>query len=702
MTDHEYRDEQTTELRRLAEEKIRKEVGPPPEAFDDLIPEDIRLMFHELCVHQIELETQNEELRRIQTDLDFARARYFDLYDMAPVGYCTLSPDGLIMEANLTAANLLGVARGTLIKQPITRYIHPEDQDAYYRHRQEHHSTGEIHECELRMVRLDGSMLWAHLAGSTSQQGDGTSECRLVISDITDRKRTEEALKQSEQQAQETKNLLRLVLDTIPVRLFWKDCNSVFLGCNALFARDAGYQTPEELIGLDDYRMGWKEQAEMYRQDDVEVMQSGQPKLRYEEIQTTPDGEQIWLSTSKVPLRDTDGRIIGILGSYEDITQHKWAEEELLKAQKLEALGLLAGGIAHDFNNILMIIMGNISFAKMQLSPEDKAHERLSIAEDAALKAKDLTRKFLTFAKGGAPVKSSIATANLIRSFGNFAMSGGNATCAYTLPDDLWNIEADEAQIGQVITNILLNADQSMQEGGCIRVQCENAVVGKETGLPLLSGRYVKITITDQGSGIAEENLGRIFDPYFTTKESGRGLGLASAYAILKKHGGYISVASIVGTGTTFTLFIPAAVFPTAMLQEKEPQAPTGSKKILVMDDDEVLLQVVGIMLEEMGHHVVFAYYGKEALSRYADARQTAEPIDLVIMDLTIPGGMGGKEAIQKLLELDPKAKAIVSSGYCNDPVMADYKQYGFKGVIAKPYRFADLSTQLQKAWATN
>jgi len=702
MTDQRYRDEQAVELRHLAEAKVRNELGLSKHTFDDQVPEDIRLVLHELCVHQIELETQNEELRRAQTALDFTRARYFDLYDMAPVGYCTLSDDGLIVEVNLTAANLLEVDRGSMINQPFSRYIYPEDQDTYYRHRQEEHAIDTTHECELRLVRQDGTIFWAHLAGSAVLRSGGTPECRLMISDITKRKRTDEALERSERRAQKTKKLLKLVLDTIPVRLFWKDCNSVYLGCNTLFAQDAGFLIPEEIIGLDDTCMAWKEQAAMYRQDDQEVMQSGQPKLHYEEIQTTPDGRQITLLTSKVPLRDEDDRIIGILGSYEDITERKWTEQELLKTKKLEALGLLAGGIAHDFNNILMVILGNISFAQMGLAPEEKAYERLSIAENAALKAKDLTRQFLTFSQGGAPIKSPVATASLVKSYGTFAMSGANATIGYTIPDDLWHIEADEGQIGQVLTNILLNADQAMPEGGTIKIQCENAVVDEEHSLPLASGNYVKITIQDQGSGISKENLGRIFDPYFTTKESGRGLGLASAYAIMKKHAGHITVTSTMGAGTTFTLYIPAATRRTAPLQAEKPQPSMDAKKILIMDDDEALIKVVQDMLEENGHQVAFALDGTEALSRYADARQAAEPFDLVIMDLTIPGGMGGKDAIRKLLELDPQAKVIVSSGYSQDPVMADYKRYGFKGVIAKPYRLADLQAQLQQVWATS
>jgi len=691
------RGNQATKLGSLATEKVREGRRQSPENIDTLIPEEIRLRFHQLYISQIELEMQNETLREANGELESTRARYFDLYEQAPVSYCTLSETGLILEANLTAAILLGVPRDALIRHPLAQFIHQNDQDLYALHRQQHLDTGGVSGCELRMVKYDNTVFWAHLAAAAAQQNGSASEYRVLISDISKCKRTEEALRQSEQNATEAKNLLKLVLDTIPVRLFWKDLNSVFLGCNTLFAQDAGYQIPEELIGLDDYHMGWKEQAAMYRQDDFEVINSGKPKLRYGEIQTTPDGKQIWLTTFKVPIRDADENIIGILGTYEDITQRKWAEEELLKAQKLESLGLLAGGIAHDFNNILMVILGNISFAKMLLSPQDKAYERLVTAETASLQAKNLTRQFLTFSKGGAPVKNSISAAHLIKNHGRFALSGTKSTCAYTLPDDLWKIDADEGQIGQVITNVLINADQSMQDGGTIRVACRNVAVTEDHDLPLRPGNYLEISIQDQGDGIPEEYLGKVFDPYFTTKANSQGLGLASAFSIIKKHEGYIVAESTVGTGTTVTLFIPALASQEISTERNEPEILAGEGKILLMDDDPMILQIVATALEELGYQVALARDGRAAIGMYADACQSAQPFDAVIMDLTIPGGMGGKEAIQKLLEIDPKARVIVSSGYCDDPVMADYKSYGFSGVIAKPYCLTELSKQMQR-----
>jgi len=571
----ENRIDQATELGLMAGGTTGEGRDRSLEYLDDPVSEELRLRFHELSMYQIELEAQNVELRRIRGELDEARARYFNLYDLAPVGYCSLSERGLILEANLTAATLLGVAREALIRQPLTRFIHKEDHDIYYMYCKQNLPTCGQEVCELRMVKEDQTVFWAQLATSTALLAGGATECRMVITDIGKRKRTEMALRQSEQKANDAKNLLKSVLDAIPVRLFWKDLSSIFMGCNQSFAEDAGYQIPEELIGLDDYSMAWRQQAESFRRDDLEVMNSGKPKLHCEEIRTTPEGKQTWLSVSKVPLRDKNDNIIGILGAYKDITLRKRDEEELLKAQKLEALGFLAGGIAHDFNNILMAIMGNVSFAKMQLSPTDKAFERLTTAETAAAKAKDLIRQFLLFSKGGEPVITSIPTAYLIKSYTHLALSGTKSACACTIPKDLWNIEADEGQIGQALTNILMNADQAMPDGGTITVRLENVIVNAPLDLPLNNGRYVKISITDQGSGIPEEHLCEVLDPYFTTKEKGRGLGLTSAYSILKRHRGCMTVESTPGSGATFTLFIPASPMQIPVQHKEIPMKET-------------------------------------------------------------------------------------------------------------------------------
>jgi PAS domain S-box-containing protein len=676
---------------------IMKEINRTPETLDDLASEESRLFFHELCRHQTELEMQNEELRRAEKDLMNERARYFDLYDHAPVSYCTISRKGVILEANLTFAAMLGVPRELLVKQLLSQFILNEDQGLFHFNFENNHSSSELKISELRMKKRDGTVFWAHLSATVARNSGGKKECRLVISDITERKRVEEARNMNEQRSIDAKNLLKWVLDALPVRLFWKDLTSTYLGCNRLFAQEAGFEVPEELIGLDDYSMSWKDQADKYRRDDFEIMTSGKPKLHAEELQTTLDGKQTWFSTTKVPLRDADGAIIGVLGIYEDITHRKWAEEEIVKSNKFESLGFLSGAIAHDFNNILMTIMGNISFAKALLSPTDKACERLRVAEESVLKAKDLTQQVFSFAKGGAPVKESISVVNLIKSYSRSTLNGTKSTCALTTPDNLWNIDADAGQIGKVVTNILINGDQAMQNGGTISVTCENAVVTDDESIPLKNGNYVKITIKDQGEGIPKEDLSKVFDPYVTTRKTGRGLGLASAYSIMKKHGGHITVESTPGSGASFTLFLPASFSQVSNHKVEYSELKSGCGKILVMDDDNLLLNVLGTMLETLGYKAEFALEGQQAVDKYAEAQQSGAPFDAVVMDLVIPGGMGGREAMERLLAIDPQVKVIVSSGYSNNSVMSDYKNYGFSGVIAKPYRATELSRLIQQ-----
>lgn len=691
-----HRTQQTARICRLAEKTGMKEKNRVPETLDDVASEESRLYFHKLCQHQTELEMQIEELCRVQKDLKNERARYFDLYDHAPVGYCTISGKGMILEANLTAATLLGVPRELLVKQPLFQFILVEDQGLIHFHLEDNHSNSGLQVCELRMKKRDGMIFWAHLSATVARNSGGKKEWRLVITDITERKRVEDVRDMSEQRSNDMKNLLKLVLDTLPVRLFWKDLTSTYLGCNRLFAQDAGLEVPEELIGLDDYSMSWNDQAENYRRDDFEIMASGTPKLRDEQLQTTPDGKQTWFSTTKVPLRDADGVIIGILGIREDITHRKWIEEELVKSNKLESLGFLSGAIAHDFNNHLMTILGNISFAKALLSPTDKAFERLARAEESVLKAKDLTQQVFTLAKGGAPVKKSISVANLIKSYSRSTLNGTKSTCALTIPDNLWNIEADAGQLGQVVTNILINADQAMQNGGTISVTCENAVITDDDLMPLQNGNYVKITIKDQGKGIPQEVLGKVFDPYVTTKKTGCGLGLTSAYSILKKHEGHITVKSTPESGASFTLFLPASSSPVSN-QVEYSGLKYGRGKILVMDDDKLLLNILGTMLETLGYKAEFALEGQQAVDKYAEAQQSGAPFDVVVMDLVIPCGMGGREAMERLLAIDPQAKVIVSSGYSNNSVISDYENYGFSGVIKKPYRATELSKIIQQ-----
>jgi signal transduction histidine kinase/CheY-like chemotaxis protein len=390
--------------------------------------------------------------------------------------------------------------------------------------------------------------------------------------------------------------------------------------------------------------------------------------------------------------KEAEARLITSLADLErsnrkleqEITERKRMEDELIKAQKLESVGILAGGIAHDFNNILTSVSGNISLAKMRIKPGDKIFDLLSAAEAASMRAQGLTRQLLTFAKGGAPVKEIASLQNLIKESSLYVLTGSKSRCEFQIAEDLWPVEVDVGQINQVIRNVVLNANQAMPDGGIIRVTGENHVLDEKQDLPVKPGRYIRISIKDQGVGIAEKHLSKIFDPFFSTKPTGRGLGLATAYSIIKKHNGHIAVNSLPEAGATFHIYLPAS--DKELPVKEEPVLLTGSGRILIMDDDKLLKEMAGDMLEMLGYESGFADDGDEAIEMYKKAMGSEKPYDAVILDLTIPGGMGGKETIKKLLEIDPEIKAVVFSGYSDDPVMSNYRKYGFKGMMPKPF----------------
>jgi PAS domain S-box-containing protein len=376
--------------------------------------------------------------------------------------------------------------------------------------------------------------------------------------------------------------------------------------------------------------------------------------------------------------------------------EYQSLEQERLRTAKLESIGTLAGGIAHDFNNLLTGIMGNIGMVKTNISPSDATFEMLNEAEKAAIRAKELTQQLLTFARGGKPVKKSVNIAAIIKESAAFALRGSKAKLELSLPDDLWTIEADEGQISQVINNLVINADEAMPGGGTLKIQAKNLNLKKNNVPPLPVGDYVRIDIADIGIGISPEHLQRIFEPYFTTKQRGSGLGLTTAYSIVRNHGGTIHAVSKLNKGSAFHIYLPAAKKPTK--GGKIMKAVSGGQaggKVLVMDDEEIIRKMLKNMLSLAGYAVELSADGAEALEKYKEAKKIGDPFNAVIMDLTIPGGMGGREAVQKLLEIDPQAKVIVSSGYATDPIMSEYSKYGFQAVIAKPYSVKQLQETL-------
>jgi len=410
-------------------------------------------------------------------------------------------------------------------------------------------------------------------------------------------------------------------------------------------------------------------------------------------------GRERVVVTSGAPIHDPAGGVVGVALVCRDITENRKLEVELHKSSKLESLGLLAGGIAHDFNNILTGIFGNVSLAKM-IATEVAVQERLEKAEESCQRAKEMTSQLLTFAKGGAPIKRLRAVPQLLKASCDLAVLGSNVRCDFIFAPGLWPVEADPGQITQVFNNLALNAVQAMSEGGTIIVRADNVPPGAKPGLPLSGSHYVKVSIQDQGPGISPQHLARIFDPFFTTKHKGRGLGLATAYSIVRKHEGLIEVESKLEQGATFHVYLPSSAQALPTDSQQQGKLLTGQGRVLVMDDEPDILSFSHVVLKRLGYEAELARDGAEALRRYREAAEGGRPFSAVIMDLTIPGGMGGKEAVKRLLELDPQARAIVSSGYSNDPVMAEFQKHGFRGVVAKPYQIHELARVLREVTA--
>ncbi|HEY8910853.1 MAG TPA: ATP-binding protein [Desulfosporosinus sp.] len=441
------------------------------------------------------------------------------------------------------------------------------------------------------------------------------------------------------------------------------------------------------------------------RSEDHQTFHTRLLEIKKRTVVQVENWELIMLSGkhTSFPVSITVGKVIASRGGtaglrwlLRDITRSKQLEEELQNADKLESLGVLAGGIAHDVNNFLTVILGNLSLVKRCINEDPKATRYLQYMEEAVRQTGNLTGQMLTFAKGGKPLTKAVSISKLIEEDSAFALSGSNTRCELLLTEDLPSVEIDRGQMTQVITNLLINADQAMQESGTIKIRAEKLAVSSETStLPLQSGEYVALTITDEGAGISSQILPKIFDPYFSTKEDGSGLGLTICYSILKKHGGHISVQSVEGKGTSFTLYLPVSS-KQAEIEVHEDILILGTGKVLLMDDEESVRQTANEMLTFLGYDVELARDGAEAVRLYTQAFLSDRPFDVVVTDLTVRGGMGGKMAVSELIKVDPEVKAIVSSGYSVD-ALSNYKIYGFNDVIAKPYRLQELSKVLSR-----
>ena len=694
------------------------ELGQLADSFNKMT-ESLRLSHSELLRSHQKLEAESILRTISEKALLESEQKFWTIFEFASDALFILDLQGNFIDVNRTAYERLGYTKAELLSRHVSQ-LDPPEYAAKVPMRMEQLAKQGWTVFESAHVRKDGTVMPVEINARIITLG----ERKVVFSgirDITERKLAEEALRQ-------TNVRLHTLIQAIPDMVFFKNAIGQHLIVNKAVEDVLGCRQ-SQILGKTVAELMPPGPAEACRVSDEEAMRQHTPTHVEEEL-VDENGRARYFEFVKAPILDSQGNAAGLVTIGRDITERKLVEKELQKyretlenlvedrtqelhkaneqlrreiverermetelhkAQKLESLGILAGGIAHDFNNLLTTILSNVSMAMLDLEREHPAHKQLAMAERAMFRAKDLTQQLLTFSRGGAPVKRVTLISDLVRESAGFALRGTRIRCDFSVPDDLWLVNADEGQISQVIHNLMINADQAMPDGGTITVSCENAVLSTGDVPALEPGAYVKIAVRDRGIGIPKEYLEKIFDPYFTTKQRGSGLGLATTYSIIRKHGGGIFVESEISAGTTFTLFLPA--FPAATKEQvkEDVSLTTGKGTILIMDDEEDIRTTAGNALGRLGYTVAFAEDGMRAIEMYQEAMRAGEPFAVVIMDLTIQGGMGGQETIKLLLEIDPEVKAIVSSGYSNDPVMASYQRYGFAGVVAKPYRIKEL-----------
>lgn len=450
----------------------------------------------------------------------------------------------------------------------------------------------------------------------------------------------------------------------------------------------------EDIIGTNVLQYISEDQRAEYVALLANLFENGEPQS----MELHMVGPSRWLSRF-IPLKK-DGKTVSAMVISANVTDLRKMEAEILKVEKLESLGLLAGGIAHDFNNILTAILGNISLAKSTIDSKEQLLSRLIAAEKASLRASELSQQLLTFSKGGAPIKKLVSIQHVIKQSVLFALTGSNIQSQFIFQEGLWPAEVDEGQIGQVIQNLMINAQQAMPSGGTIKIEAKNVTINDNNGQGKLlrEGDYLFISIQDQGTGISEEHLSKIFDPYFTTKIKGTGLGLSISHSIIRRHQGSISVESKPGSGTTFFIYLPAYSEGFVSEEKEEGEELTqGKGRILIMDDEETVLQITGETLEHLGYEVALAESGTKAVEVFKKAKVSERPFDVVITDLTVLGDIGGVETLRRLRRIDPQVRVIVSSGYSNDPAMADFRQFGFSDCLKKPYRAFEISETIKR-----
>ncbi|WP_457575049.1 PAS domain S-box protein [Desulfolithobacter sp.] len=641
-----------------------------------------------------------EELRRANAVLQEKEEKYREIFN-AP-GDAIIIYDyqtGRLLEVNQAMLDMYGYSRTeikSLMASDISQGDPPWDETTARKWvaRTLEHGPQNF---EWLSRRKNGETFWTDINLKLARYG-GRMNMIAVIRNIDQRKRAELALAREKEQ-------LLVTLRSIGDGVITVDRQGRVMLLNIVAEQLTGWSL-EEARGLElekIFHIQDENSGEPCPNPVSEALKTGRTtELNQGTILVARDGTRRVIADSCAPIRARSGDIVGVVLVFRDVTKQQQMERDLLNARKLESVGVLAGGIAHDFNNILGATLGNISLTLQGLDhnmDRDQVRTRLESAKKATMRARGLTRQLLVFSQGGAPVKEVSSLDDLITESADFVLHGSKTGCTFQLDPDLWPVDIDRDQFSQVIQNLVLNARQAMPGGGTITISGDNVPTSQNLQAPgLAAGPWVRIRVSDTGRGIDPEDIHRIFDPYFTTRRRGTGLGLAVTHSIIQKHEGHISVRSEVGQGTTFTILLPARPEAVPVEKTRPRRASVGSGTILVMDDEEMIRDICNLMLTRLGYTVILAGDGQEAVDRYKEALESGREISAAIMDLTVPGGMGGQEAARKILTLDPDARLIVASGYSHDTAMSRHREHGFKAAISKPFDLDELGLAVQAA----
>ncbi|KAA3595903.1 MAG: PAS domain S-box protein [Calditrichaeota bacterium] len=611
--------------------------------------------------------------------------RYKNLIEFIPYGLVVHTKGKILFVNNAAIKMMKAKSSNDFVGKNIQEFVHKESQEVVRERVKKIEEGEDAPTIEEKFICFDGSIIDVEVTGTSFLYNN--QKCILAcFQDVSDRKLIEKAKVENEEN-------FKNIFENSPDAIFVEDYEGNVLNANRAACELHNFSSPRELIGKNVLELVPKKNLDNAHKEFTKLLDGELNQIQ--SLSLRNDGKEIpvEIRASKIIFNEKKALLLHV----RNISERIEMEEEMLKIKKLESIGVLAGGIAHDFNNILTGILANLSLAKILLKDQSDVEARIKEAEKATIRARDLTHQLLTFAKGGLPILSIASIVNLIKDSTKFALRGSKVKSDFLIQEDLWPVDIDKGQIGQVVHNLVLNASQAMQEGGTIQISAENILLENESDLPLEQGNYVKISITDEGTGIAQQYLDKIFDPYFTTKETGSGLGLATTFSIIKNHQGHISVESKIGIGTKFSFYLKATDGSVSTQEVFSKEEIIGKGKILIMDDDEAIREILFDVLQHIGYEAVAISNGFEAIAKYEDAIKRNNKFDAVILDLTIPGSMGGGDTIERLLQIDPNVKAIVSSGYSNSPIMRNYEKFGFQAIIKKPYNVKELSEVLAK-----